>query len=92
MKASLLFVLGLAVATLSIAPASAVQPASGVPTRVATADPPKVGCSGSAWPIYSQTCRNIPNYKTYIECKEDGLRAGYKEPEMAWYCTSLQLR
>jgi hypothetical protein len=90
MKASLLFVAGLAVAILSVAPANAAQPANAVPTSVRSASGPWVGCSVSGG-TFSQTCRNMGNWKTYIECKEAGLKAGWREPENAWYCTSLEL-
>ena len=91
MKASSRFVAGLAVATLSIAPAIAAQPSTAVPTSFRTATSPWVGCSGSAG-TFSQTCRNMGNYKTYSECKEAGLKAGYRDTEQAWYCTSLGLK
>jgi hypothetical protein len=91
MNAASLFVVSLALATLSIAPANAAQPANAVPTSFRTANAPWVGCSISAG-RYSPTCRNVSNYKTYIECKEAGLKVGWRDSEQAWYCSSLGLQ
>jgi hypothetical protein len=48
MKDASLFVAGLAIAILSIAPANAAQPANAGPTSFRSAAAPWVGCSGSA--------------------------------------------
>ena len=62
MKASLLFVAGLAIAISSIAPANAA------PVH-ATANAPGVGCSwAGGWNFSS--CKNVGNWKSYSECKE----------------------
>jgi hypothetical protein len=91
MKASSRFVAGLAVATFSVAPANAAQPANAAPTSFRSPAAPWIGCSGSAG-TFSQTCRNVGNYKTYAECREAGLKVGYRDTEQMWYCTSLGLR
>ncbi len=91
MKDASLFVAGLAIAILSIAPANAAQPANAGPTSFRSAAAPWVGCSGSAG-TFSPTCRNMGNYRTYVECKEAGLKVGYRDTEQAWYCTSLGLK
>jgi hypothetical protein len=65
-----------------LAPANAAQPANAVPTSFRTANAPWVGCSISAG-RYSPTCRNVGNYKTYIECKEAGLKVGWRDSEQA---------
>jgi hypothetical protein len=80
MRASLLLLAGLTV--LSIAPANAAP---------ATKTQPWVGCSISAG-TYSSTCRNPANYKTYNECKAAGTKVGWKDTEIAWYCSSLALK
>jgi len=49
------------------------------------------GCSGSSG-MYSSTCRNVGNYKTYDECKEAGLLTGWRNNDVSWYCTSLALK
>ena len=62
MKASLLFVAGLAIAISSIALANAA------PANPAPAAPWRVGCSWAAGWRFSPTCRNLANFKTYTEC------------------------
>jgi hypothetical protein len=42
--------------------------------------------------VYSSTCRNTRNYKTYSECTEGGLILGWRNTEAAWGCTSLGLK
>jgi hypothetical protein len=78
MRASLFLLAGLTV--LSIAPAN------GSPDKT-----PWVGCSISAG-TYSSTCRNVANHKTYIACKEAGLKGGWRDVEVSWYCSSLALK
>jgi hypothetical protein len=78
MKASLLFVAGLAIAISSIAPANAE--ATRVTTGATTSsfrsgNAPWVGCSVSAGWNFSSTCRNLSNFKSYNECT-DGLAKG----------------
>jgi hypothetical protein len=46
------------------------------------------GCSGSG-DIFSATCRNVRNFKTYSECTEHGLFIGWHRNAVWWYCTSL---
>jgi hypothetical protein len=42
--------------------------------------------------MYSSTCRNTRNYKTYAECTEGGLTLGWRNAEAAWGCSSLGLK
>ena len=98
MKASSLFVAGLAVAAMSIAPANAA-PANaaggcvgGCPTSFRSGDAPWIGCSSSGKPALSPTCRNVGNWKTYTACTEDGMKVGWTSSENAWYCSSLGLK
>jgi hypothetical protein len=88
---SLFFVAGLAVAILSIAPANVAQPANAAPTSFRSVTGPWVGCSGSSG-MYSPTCRNVGNWKTYAACMEDGPKIGWRSSENSWYCTSLSLK
>lgn len=46
------------------------------------------GCSTTG-DIFSATCRNVRNYKTYSSCREGGLFLGWRSNEIWWYCTSL---
>ena len=48
------------------------------------------GCSGSGGNfVLSTTCRNVRNFKTYQECRENGLFLAAKDYEVWWYCSSL---
>ena len=46
------------------------------------------GCSTTG-DIFSATCRNVRNFKTYSECREHGLLIGWHANAVWWYCTSL---
>jgi hypothetical protein len=46
------------------------------------------GCSTTA-DVFSATCRNVRNFKTYAECSEFGRFTGWRPNEVWWYCTSL---
>ena len=50
---------------------------------------PWVGCSASAWPMGSGTCKNGRKYKTYVECTEASYFLAWKPIEVWWYCSSL---
>jgi len=56
-----------------------------------TGDKPWVGCNVSGG-VYSFTCRNVANYKTYDECKEAGRVTGWRSGETSAYCSSLALK
>jgi hypothetical protein len=80
MKASLLFVAGLAIATSSIAANAAPVHAAGTA--------PRVGCSvAGGWNFSS--CRNVGNWKSYTECKEAAAKMGWRDLEGWWYCSSV---
>jgi hypothetical protein len=92
MKASLLFVAGLAIAISSIAPANAE--ATRVTTGATTSsfrsgNAPWVGCSVSAGWNFSSTCRNLSNFKSYAECTDGLNKGGATSLEKYWYCSSL---
>jgi hypothetical protein len=94
MKASSLFAASLALATLLIAPANAAPPASAAPTSSAPRNSPYpwIGCSDSVGYNLSPTCRNMGNYKTFIECMEAGRKLGEQSNGPSWYCSSLGLK
>lgn len=46
------------------------------------------GCSTTG-DIFSATCRNVRNFKTYYECRDHGLFVGWRNNEIWWYCSSL---
>jgi len=46
------------------------------------------GCSTTG-DIFSATCRNVRNFKSYAECTEHGLLLGWHRNGIWWYCTSL---
>jgi hypothetical protein len=64
----------------------------GCVTSFRTGSAPWRGCSGSAWPAYSTTCRNVYNFKTYNECTDAALLLGWQTRELTWYCSSLALK
>jgi hypothetical protein len=48
------------------------------------------GCSASSGDFtLSTTCRNGRNYKTYQECRENGMFLAWRQYEVWWYCSSL---
>jgi hypothetical protein len=55
-----------------------------------TANQPWVGCNATGG-VYSATCRNVGNYKTYEECKEAGRVTGWRSGETMAYCSSVAL-
>ncbi|PIT05850.1 hypothetical protein TSA1_02970 [Bradyrhizobium nitroreducens] len=55
-----------------------------------TGDKPWVGCSATGG-VYSATCRNVGNYKSYDECKEAGRVTGWRSGETSAYCSSVAL-
>jgi hypothetical protein len=90
MKAASILVAGLAVATLSITPATAGPPANAAVTSVPSANGAKIGCSFAAGRI-SSTCRDA-RYKAYGECTTAGTKTGYSSTASYWYCSSLGLK
>ena len=92
MKASLLFVAGLAIAISSIAPANAeaTRVTTGATTSsVRSGNAPWVGCSAAGGLNFSSTCRNLANFKTYNECTAAAPKLGATSLESWWYCSSL---
>jgi len=55
-----------------------------------TATQPWVGCNATGG-VYSATCRNVGNYKSYDECKEAGRITGWRSGETSAYCSSVAL-
>jgi hypothetical protein len=55
-----------------------------------TADKPWTGCNASGG-VYSATCRNVGNYRSYDECKEAGRITGWRSGETSAYCSSVAL-
>ena len=64
--------------------------AGGCQSSFKTADKPWVGCNASGG-VYSATCRNVGNYKSYDECKEAGRITGWRSGETSAYCSSVAL-
>ena len=83
MKASLLFVAGLAIATSSIAPANAA------PVHAA-GNAPGVRCSvaGGGW----SPCGNVGNWKSYGECTAAAAKMGWRDLEGWWYCSRVEFK
>ncbi|WP_246791437.1 hypothetical protein [Bradyrhizobium commune] len=55
-----------------------------------TPNQPWVGCNATGG-VYSATCRNVGNYKSYDECKEAGRVTGWRSGETSAYCSSVAL-
>jgi hypothetical protein len=92
MKASLLFVAGLAIAISSIAPANAEATrvtTGATTTSFRSGNAPWVGCSIAAGWNFSSTCRNLSNFKSYVECTTALSKAAGTSLESWWYCSSL---
>ncbi len=68
----------------------------GCVTSFRSGDRPWVGCSWSAGASAYTGCRNIgPGgvpFKSYNQCTETGLNAGWRSGEVSAYCTSLALK
>ncbi len=48
------------------------------------------GCSGSGAEFgFSNTCRNVRNFRTYFECKDTSQFLGWRNADAWWYCSSL---
>lgn len=88
MKGSVLALGGLLI--LSITSANAAPKATVAPTTAASS----VACStsGGGFGSYPSGCRNGANFKTYNECKESGVKRGWRHEDMAWYCSGLGLQ
>ena len=90
MKAASILAAGLAVATLSIAPATAGPTGNAAIRRAPSANAPwDVGCSWAAGWNFSSTCQNTANYKTYVECTTALKKIGTGPLGTWWYCSSL---
>ncbi len=74
-------------ASANVAPKSAAAPSSAVASN-------SVACSisGGGFGTYPSGCRNAANFKTYNECKESGMKRGWRAEDMGWYCTGLGLQ
>ena len=46
------------------------------------------GCSTTG-DIFSTTCRNVRNYKTYYECRDTTMFVGWRQNDAWWHCSSL---
>ena len=53
-----------------------------------TGNAPWNGCNASGG-VYSPTCRNVRNFKSYAECVDNGLLLGWRSNENLYYCSSL---
>jgi len=64
--------------------------ADGCQTSFKYGNQPWNGCSASGGAFtLSTTCRNVRNFKTYVECTQTGVFLAWRTHEVWWYCTSL---
>ena len=82
MKASLLFVAGLALAILSTAPGNAAQRQAAPPVN------DWGGCDATGYPNLSPKPCKIPGVTTYAECQKYMLDRGTLERGVWWVCSS----
>jgi hypothetical protein len=93
MKAASILAAGLAVATLSITPATAKPRANAAVTSSPNENGPWVGCSFAAgFNLPAKPCRNVENFKSYNECTEGLAKAGTTSFERYWVCSAKQLK
>lgn len=64
----------------------------GCSTSFRSGTAPWHGCSISAYPALSPTCRNVGNFKTYEECRATSMLMGWRPNDIPWYCSSLALK
>jgi hypothetical protein len=79
---------GSVLATLAALEKTSSNCTDGCQTSFKSGNAPWNGCNASGG-VFSPTCRNVRNFKTYSECVENGLLLGYRSGEQWAYCTSL---
>lgn len=90
MKASVFLLSSLTI--LSITSAGAAPKTAVAPTSATKVSPVACSISGGGFGTYPSGCRNWANYKTYNECKEAGVKRGWRHEDMGWYCSGLGLQ
>ena len=93
MKAASVLAACLAVATLSIAPATAGPRAKAAATSSPNENGPWVGCSWAAgFNLPAKPCRNLANFKSYNECTDGLAKGGATSLEKYWACSAMGLK
>ena len=90
MNASVFLLAGLTI--LSISSANAAPKAAAAPTFPMKVSSVACSVSGGGFGSYPSGCRNGANFKTYNECKEAGVKRGWRHEDMGWYCSGLGLQ
>ena len=90
MKASVFLLAGLTI--LSITSANAASNAAAAPASATKVSSVACSTSGGGFGTYPSGCRNGANFKTYNECKEAGVKRGWRHEEVGWYCSGLGLQ
>ncbi|WP_454650704.1 hypothetical protein [Bradyrhizobium liaoningense] len=90
MKASVFLLAGLTI--LSITSANAAPKVAAAPTSATKVSSVACSISGGGYGTYPAGCRNGANFKTYNECKEAGVKHGWRHEEAGWYCSGLGLQ
>ena len=83
MKATSLFVAGLAIAILSIAPANAQK-------NQISQDTYK--CSTTTYPVHSAEQCNKPVATSYVECTKMLMDKGWRASDVWWGCTNQKFK
>lgn len=90
MKASVFLLASFTI--LSISAANAASKAADAPPPAVKVSSVACSTSGGGFGSYPSGCRNAANFKSYNECKESGVKRGWRHEDMAWYCSGLGLQ
>jgi hypothetical protein len=90
MKASILLIAGLII--LSTGSANSASKAAAAPPPATKVSSVACSVSGGGFGTYPSGCRNAANFRSYNECKESGVKRGWRHEDMAWYCSGLGLQ
>ncbi|PIT00259.1 hypothetical protein TSA1_05385 [Bradyrhizobium nitroreducens] len=90
MKAPVFLLAGLTI--LSISAANAAPKSTDASISATKVSSVACSTSGGGFGSYPSGCRNAANFKTYNECKESGVKRGWRHEDMAWYCSGLGLQ
>jgi hypothetical protein len=83
MKASSFFIVSMAVATLTIAPANADRKVATTTLATTTGN-----CSTTTWPVVSAVQCTKPHAHSYTECTEAVRKGGNDSSGAWWWCSS----
>jgi hypothetical protein len=80
---------GSVLAKLAVLEKTSSNCTDGCQTSFKDGNQPWNGCSLGGGFNFSATCRNVRNFKTYVECRDYGVFLAWRDTEIWWYCSSL---